>query len=65
MTHLVTPPTPPSQSPTRAGTEARIRTVLTLTGVTHREALSRFAYMPYLVVDSVADIVPPGERGGD
>jgi NagD protein len=42
-----------------AGTEARITPVLVLTGVTKREQVKRFAYQPYVVLNSIVDIVPP------
>jgi NagD protein len=42
-----------------AGTEAGMRTVLVLSGVTRREQVERFPYRPTLVCDSVADIHPP------
>lgn len=40
----------------RAGTEAGMRTVLVLTGVTAREDVPRFPYRPTLIVESVADL---------
>lgn len=39
-----------------AGTEAGMRTILVLTGVTRREEVNRFPYRPSLVVESVAQI---------
>ena len=39
-----------------AGTEAGMRTILVLTGVTRREEVARFPYRPSRIVDSVADI---------
>ena len=47
-----------------AGTEAGMRTILVLTGVTRREEVERFPYRPALVLDSVAQIVPGGDAGG-
>jgi len=41
-----------------AGTEAGMRTILVLSGVTQREQIGRFPYRPTLVLDSVAQIVP-------
>ena len=41
-----------------AGTEAGMRTILVLSGVTRRDQVERFPYRPSLVVDSVADIQP-------
>lgn len=41
-----------------AGTEAGMRTILVLSGVTQREQIERFPYRPTLVLDSVAQIVP-------
>jgi 5'-nucleotidase len=41
-----------------AGTEAGMRTILVLTGVTSREQVSRYPYRPTEVVASVADISP-------
>jgi NagD protein len=41
-----------------AGTEAGMRTILVLTGVTRREQVERFPYRPTLVPDSVAQIAP-------
>jgi NagD protein len=40
----------------RAGTEAGMRTVLVLTGVTHPDHVERFPYRPSVVVESVAHI---------
>jgi NagD protein len=40
----------------RAGTEAGMRTILVLTGVTRPEQVERFPYRPSLVVESVAHI---------
>jgi len=39
-----------------SGTEAGMRTILVLTGVTRREEVERFPYRPALVLDSVAQI---------
>jgi NagD protein len=39
-----------------AGTEAGMRTILVLSGVTRREQVDRFPYRPTSVVESVADI---------
>jgi NagD protein len=39
-----------------AGTESGLRTVLVLTGVTKREDVSRYAYTPNHIVESVADL---------
>jgi 5'-nucleotidase len=39
-----------------AGTEAGMRTILVLTGVTQREQVARFPYRPTQVVESVAEI---------
>jgi 5'-nucleotidase len=47
-----------------AGTEAGMRTILVLTGVTRREEVERFPYRPALVLDSVAQIEPGGDAGG-
>ena len=41
-----------------AGTEAGMRTILVLTGVTRREQVERFPYRPFRVVESVAQIEP-------
>ncbi len=41
-----------------AGTEAGMRTILVLTGVTTREQVARFPYRPTRIVESVADIQP-------
>lgn len=41
-----------------AGTEAGMRTILVLTGVTKREQVERFPYRPSVVVESVAQIEP-------
>ena len=41
-----------------AGTEAGMRTILVLSGVTLREQVDRFPYRPSRVVESVADIEP-------
>ncbi len=41
-----------------AGTEAGMRTILVLTGVTRRDQVDRFPYRPWRIVESVADIVP-------
>jgi NagD protein len=42
----------------RAGTEAGMRTILVLTGVTQREHVARFPYQPSDIVESVAYIQP-------
>jgi NagD protein len=39
-----------------AGTEAGMRTILVLSGVTRRDAVARFSYQPTLIVESVADL---------
>jgi NagD protein len=41
-----------------AGTEAGMRTILVLSGVTLRDQVERFPYRPTLVMESVADIQP-------
>jgi NagD protein len=41
-----------------SGTEAGMRTILVLTGVTRREQVERFPYRPIRVVESVAQIEP-------
>jgi NagD protein len=41
-----------------AGTEAGMRTILVLSGVTRREEVDRFPYRPSHIVESVATIVP-------
>ena len=41
-----------------AGTEAGMRTILVLTGVTRREQVARFPYQPSAIADSVASIEP-------
>jgi NagD protein len=41
-----------------AGTEAGMRTILVLSGVTQREQIGRFPYRPTLVLDPVAQIAP-------
>jgi NagD protein len=38
------------------GVQLGYRTILVLSGGTHREDLQRFAYRPDLVVDSIADL---------
>lgn len=45
-----------------AGTEAGMRTILVLSGVTQREEVERFPYRPTQVLGSVADIVVSGEQ---
>ncbi len=40
----------------RSGTEAGMRTVLVLTGVTARENVARFPYRPTVIVESVAEL---------
>lgn len=40
----------------RAGTEAGMRTILVLTGVTHREQVNRYPYRPTHIAESVAHI---------
>jgi NagD protein len=45
-----------------AGTEAGMRTVLVLSGVTRREEVNRFPYRPTLVLDSVAQIALGDEQ---
>ncbi len=44
-----------------AGTEAGMRTILVLSGVTMREQVARFPYQPTIILDSVADLDPMGE----
>lgn len=44
-----------------AGTEAGMRTILVLTGVTTREQVARFPYQPTTTLDSVAELDPVGE----
>jgi NagD protein len=44
-----------------AGTEAGMRTILVLTGVTAREQVARFPYQPTTIVNSVAELDPVGE----
>jgi NagD protein len=39
------------------GVQMGYRTILVLSGGTHREDLARFAYRPDIVVDSIADLV--------
>jgi NagD protein len=39
-----------------AGLQSGMGTILVLTGVTSREQVSDFPYMPRMIVDSVADI---------
>jgi len=41
-----------------SGLEAGLRTILVLTGSTHRDAVQRFPYQPTRVVESIADVVP-------
>ncbi len=41
-----------------AGTEAGMRTILVLSGVTQRDQVDRFPYRPTLIMDSVAEIEP-------
>jgi len=41
-----------------AGVESGMETILVLTGVTRREAVDRFPYVPTQIVESVADIKP-------
>ena len=48
-----------------AGTEAGMRTILVLTGVTRREQVARFPYQPSIVVDSVAELDMIGEASSD
>jgi NagD protein len=43
----------------RGGVQMGYKTILVLSGVTKRENLSRFAFKPDLVVDSVSDIKLP------
>ena len=40
-----------------SGLEAGLRTVLVLTGSTHREQVETFPYRPSRIVDSVADLI--------
>lgn len=47
-----------------AGTEAGMRTILVLTGVTHGSEVNRFPYRPSLVVESVADVEVAASGGG-
>jgi NagD protein len=44
-----------------AGTEAGMRTILVLTGVTAREQVARSPYQPTTILDSVAELDPLGE----
>jgi NagD protein len=44
-----------------AGTEAGMRTILVLTGVTAREQVARFPYQPTIILDSVAELDPVAE----
>lgn len=39
-----------------AGVEARITSALVLTGVTKREDVRRYAYQPFMVLNSIVDI---------
>jgi NagD protein len=41
----------------RAGVEAGVETVLVLSGITQRDEISRFAFQPSHVVDSIADLI--------
>jgi NagD protein len=41
-----------------SGIEAGLETVLVLTGLTTREQIGRFPYLPSRVIDSVADLLP-------
>jgi NagD protein len=45
-----------------AGLEARLQTILVLTGVSTRESAERHPYRPSRIVDSVADLI--AELGG-
>jgi NagD protein len=45
-----------------AGLEARLQTILVLTGVSTRESAERHPYRPSRIVDSVADLM--AELGG-
>jgi NagD protein len=48
-----------------SGLEAGLRTILVLTGSTHRDQVERFPYRPTYVVDSVADIVDLVDQWND
>ena len=39
-----------------AGVESGMRTILVLSGVTHREDIDRFPYRPSWILESVAEI---------
>jgi len=41
-----------------SGLEAGLETILVLTGLTSREQIGRFPYLPSRVVESVADLLP-------
>ncbi|KAJ4460390.1 putative Dihydroxyacetone phosphatase [Paratrimastix pyriformis] len=45
-----------------AGIESEITTCLVLSGVTSREELDQFAYQPSIILDGIADILPPPSR---
>jgi NagD protein len=46
-----------------SGLESGLETILVLTGVTTREMVDRFPYIPSKVVDSIADVIPMVEAG--
>jgi NagD protein len=46
-----------------SGLESGLETILVLTGVTTREMVDRFPYIPSKVVDSIADVIPMLEAG--
>lgn len=48
-----------------AGTEAGMRTILVLTGVTRREDVARYPYRPTRIVESVAEVEPDAEMEHD
>jgi len=47
-----------------AGTEAGMRTILVLSGVTRRGAVARFPYQPTMIVESVANLAHFGAHSG-
>lgn len=42
----------------RSGLEAGLRTILVLTGSTRPEKVDRYPFVPTLICDSIADVVP-------